>query len=143
MTAAGLGSLTIINLHVYVVCVAQVLPYLTLYVERADYAEYLSILHGSKGFVQSMSDAVRPVGPAWQDFCHFFRIRCARCRRRCTDDVIIVMEQFPYHPGIIFIGQDREEEYPFPVPEYITVGLAERIDAGRIVRPVDDDVGLS
>ena len=46
MTAAGLGSLTVINLHVYVVCVAQVLPYFTLYVERADYAEYLSILHG-------------------------------------------------------------------------------------------------
>lgn len=131
------------NLHVYVICVAQVLPDFSLYVEGAHYAEYLSFLHGSKGLIQSVDNAVRPVGPAWQDFCHFFRIRRTRCRCWCADDIIIVMEQFMHHLGIIFIGKDRKEKYPLSVPKYITVSLTERIDTGRVMSSIDNNVCFS
>ncbi len=53
------------------------------------------------------------------------------------------MEEFPYHLAVIFIGQDGEQEDPLPRGKDIFIGLAEGIDTGRIMGPVEDDVDIS
>lgn len=121
----------------------KICPYFALDIEGSDDAQDLILCYRGEGLIEAFSKAFGPVGLTGHKFCHLLRIRCPRCRCRCTDDIVIFVKEFPYHLAVILVGQDRKQEDSLAIPKDVFISLAEGRNTGRIMSTVEDDVRMA